>query len=208
MPKKVIKKVYLEDLDFMSEGCHIAYTDGLGAASKLNSPYLLKSLLPESVSQTQEEKGNDNMKKEEVKTEVVKEKTTDIEKMRNELDQSRKEIEEIKKQLAASKRELAVVEISKIVKDFGFDEDLSKSVSNVLVDLTVEQQTVISEAFDCLKAKQVVAVEESENELAKSLQEEVGDTASDDQAVLDIPTAENNLVKAIKAATERMINKK
>ena len=223
MEREENKKVYLEDLDFLFEGAHIAYTDGNGAASLLNEAYLFKSLVDnknishkdekDSISQTvdKEIESEDSKGKEEMPTKkVADEKVDETASIQKEMKDMKKAMQDLQKELKEAKRELAVVEVAKSVKGFGFEDELAKEVSDVLVDLTDEQNGVVSKAFThfeeiikTLKTEKEEAENkvEEENPLAKALTEEVGHSETTDG--VETEDAANDFIAEIKKAQEK-----
>jgi len=189
-------KRYLEEVHFDFEetdgslGPHIAMTSGLGAASLMNTPFMLKSMNSDkalkSVALTEEEveilkaigewpvEGSvDNTIKPTNKTnnKTIKENDHMDEKVAAQMALLTKEMAELKK--------TNNILISKgLIKDFGFSDDVCTAVAEILADIPTENRELLVKAFEVAQskvvAKAVVVPAVVENPLAKLLDKEAG----------------------------------
>ena len=206
---------YLEDLDFDVEWAHVAVTSGLGAASLMNEPFILKSAVG-SHELTQEEfdileeigevpenytiksSGKPSPKRSDVNTKNKDEGDVMSEKALKEMQDK---LDEALKQNAKLERDRDIAKAEKSLAKYGFGEGVLNSVSEFIVD-SGDASPVIA-AFDELTARTEAALKKSDpggdNALKGLLDNEAGE-GNDDSG--DMTRKER-----IKVAQEKMNNK-
>lgn len=177
-------KVYLEDVDISA----IAMTSGAGACSQMNDPYILKSkdldLTEEQIEILKKIGEYDklielNKEKEDVMPEenkIDKEKVLakQNEELQKKLDEALELMKAQKEEVQKAKAEKELLKVEKSIESFGLEEDVMKSVSEIMVSLEEDKRDVLVKAFTFLKEFEVKKETEEENELQKKLSQEQG----------------------------------
>lgn len=173
--KKTKVKKELIGVNFDFEGAHVAYTDGAGAASLLNEPYLLKQKTKEIIEMDEKKKKEDEIKDDGV------------------IKQLQITVDELQKKIKEYEKELTNIEVSKALKKYEFSEDIEIEICNVLSDIDTKHITTIQKCFDFLLEKTVVeGIEEIEKEIGY-------DKATDDVVDAEQPVKDSFVDMIIKA---------
>lgn len=174
-PKKKIKR-YLKDVSFDFDGAHVAMTAGLGAASEMNDPFILKSIdeINKSISLTEEEinilkeigeydedlyKSTDktiNAEADEKPNISSNDKEIKKEKMTDEKTVTMEEFLALKKKVEDTDKENRILISKSLIKDFKFSGDVEKNkeieagVAGILSTLDTEDREILVKAFEAV----------------------------------------------------------
>ena len=190
--EKKIPSVYLEDVDITA----IAMTSGAGACSQMNEPYILKSKdfnLTEDQINILKEIGEydeliNNIKKqkeEELMDAEVKKELEDQKKINEDL---QKKLDDITAMYEAEALAKSIMTVQKSLDGFEIEEDLKKSVAEIMVGLEDSQKETLVKAFTVLKD---FKEKEDDNTLQTLCSTEVG-------AVGEVDKVEKSFVERIK----------
>ena len=190
--EKKTPSVYLEDVDITA----IAMTSGAGACSQMNEPYILKSkdfnLTQDQIDILKEvgeyEELLNNIKKqkeEELMDAEIKKELEDQKKINEDL---QKKLDDITAMYEAEALAKSIMTVQKSLDIFEIEEDLKKSVAEIMVGLEDSQKETLVKAFTVLKD---FKEKEDDNTLQTLCSTEVG-------AVGEVDKVEKSFVERIK----------
>lgn len=190
--EKKTPSVYLEDVDITA----IAMTSGAGACSQMNEPYILKSkdfnLTQDQIDILKEvgeyEELLNNIKKqkeEELMDAEIKKELEDQKKINEDL---QKKLDDITAMYEAEALAKSIMTVQKSLDIFEIEEDLKKSVAEIMVGLEDSQKETLIKAFTVLKD---FKEKEDGNDIQTLCSTEVG-------AVGEVDKVEKSFVERIK----------
>ena len=190
--EKKTPSVYLEDVDITA----IAMTSGAGACSQMNEPYILKSkdfnLTQDEIDILKEvgeyEELLNNIKKqkeEELMDAEIKKELEDQKKINEDL---QKKLDDITAMYEAEALAKSIMTVQKSLDGFEIEEELKKSVAEIMVGLEDSQKETLVKAFTVLKD---FKEKEDDNTLQTLCSTEVG-------AVGEVDKVEKSFVERIK----------